>query len=103
VELKDKAEDISYLFFLRYQTKHQTTGQPYPDGLRKFALSLHLKSARAYRYRSSVFQVVFQIYIYNSWWVIFLCIFKKILVNFKEKLEIFRYLHYFLQGLSIQL
>jgi hypothetical protein len=38
--------------------RHQTSGDQYPDEIRKFALSLHLKSARAYRYLRSVFQVL---------------------------------------------
>jgi hypothetical protein len=57
-EIKDRAEEISELFFQRYQTRHQTTGQPFPAAIRKFALSLHLKSASAYRYLSTVFQVL---------------------------------------------
>jgi hypothetical protein len=57
VELKDEAEQISEAFFQRYQERHQSAGQQYPNEIRKFALSLHLKSARAYRYVSSVFKV----------------------------------------------
>ena len=64
MELKDKADEIADVFFQRYESRHQTTGQPFPDVLRKFALSLHLKSAKSYRYLSSVFQVGTSLYLF---------------------------------------
>jgi hypothetical protein len=63
-ELKDKAEQISEKFFQKYQNRYQTEGQPYPDEIKKFTLSLHLKSAKAYRYVRSVFKV-------NNFWKMF--------------------------------
>ena len=57
LKLKENAEEISDCFFLKYQTREENAGQQYPEPLRKFALSLHLKSATAYRYVRAKFKV----------------------------------------------
>jgi hypothetical protein len=62
VELKDEAENISEALFRRYQASQPNTRKKYPEVIRKFALSLHLKSAKAYRYVSSAFQVLYAFY-----------------------------------------
>jgi hypothetical protein len=59
IQIKDQAAQIADELMLRHKTKNQSAGQPYPDALKKFAMSLHLKSARAYRYVSSIFKVKF--------------------------------------------
>ena len=58
LEIRDKASEIPEGLFKAYSKKQDTgkTAPVYDDSVRNFAISLHMKSARAYRYVRRIFK-----------------------------------------------
>ena len=57
MKLQASARNITDELMDRYKTRDDGNIKAYPDSLKKFAVSLHMKSARAYNYVRSTFQV----------------------------------------------
>ena len=53
--LLEGAEDIADHLLGRYSDEVKM--MPYPEPIKKFAISLHMKSSKAYRYIQTIFQV----------------------------------------------
>ena len=60
-QLQKSAKNIGDVFLEHYQTQKDTSHKQYPEAIKKFATSLHMKSAKAYRYVRNIFKVNFDL------------------------------------------